>query len=104
MMNAVFWDVTLCGPCNNRHFGRTQESGSCASVDSTANVIPSSPILVTLMIEAMHSSETSGLTRVTRRNMPEDVVLQSMNIFLLAWGHVNEKCSQQEYIVRFSTH
>jgi hypothetical protein len=24
MKNAVFWDVTPCGSCNNRRFGRTQ--------------------------------------------------------------------------------
>jgi hypothetical protein len=23
MKNAVFWDVTLCGSCENRRFGRT---------------------------------------------------------------------------------
>jgi hypothetical protein len=33
----------------------------------TANVVPSSPILVTLMIEALLSSETSALTKATRR-------------------------------------
>jgi hypothetical protein len=38
----------------------------------TANVVPSSPILVTLMMEAMRSSETSVLIRVTRRNIPGD--------------------------------
>jgi hypothetical protein len=31
----------------------------------TANVVPSSLILVTLMMEALHSSETSVLTRAT---------------------------------------
>jgi hypothetical protein len=29
----------------------------------TANVVPSSPILVTLMMQVLHSSETSVLTR-----------------------------------------
>jgi hypothetical protein len=42
----------------------------------TANAVRSAPILVTLMMEEVRSSETSVLTRGARRNMPEDGTLR----------------------------
>jgi hypothetical protein len=55
---------------------RVRELGILAVI-SNYNIIPTSLILFPLMIDGIHFSETSVLTRATRRHMPEDSILPS---------------------------
>jgi hypothetical protein len=83
MKNAVVWNVMPRGSLRTDvsqervasiiRVKRISERGLLI----IASVVLSSLILVTLITEALSSSETTVLTRATRSNNPEDTILHS---------------------------
>jgi hypothetical protein len=76
---AVFWDLTQCGSCKNRRFGGTylHHQGEKNRWAGVTAAVPSSLFLSTVMTEAMCSSESSVITRATRRHVAEGGILHS---------------------------
>jgi hypothetical protein len=73
-VTRIGWLGTTLAVTSNR---RTLRRNNMRRLLVTANVVPSQPILVTLMMEALCSSETWDLTRAIRRDIIEDGILLS---------------------------
>jgi hypothetical protein len=62
----------------------------------SANIVPSSPIILTLMMEAASSSEKSVLTRATKLHIQEDGILR-----ILTCSVSNQKVENLRNLILF---
>jgi hypothetical protein len=62
----------------------------------TAHVVPSSSILVALMMEAIRYSETSVLTEATQRGFREDGIFHESFCLSMKF-YENSKCKESAY-------
>jgi hypothetical protein len=68
----------------------------------TARVVPSSPILVNLMMGAILFTKTSVLTRAMRRNISEDGILQTLSSYFQSCvAYLPKAIPQHSYAVIF---
>jgi hypothetical protein len=82
MKNGVFWNVTPCGACKKRRFRGTcfhhqgdKNRWTRNNVSNDYQPTHATKKYEECMVEALSSSETSALTRATRRHIPEDAIL-----------------------------
>jgi hypothetical protein len=85
MKNSVFWDGMLGTMLAVTSKRRTHR----AKLQVTANVVPSSSILVALMMEALRSSETSFIKDPQEVNIPGDGII---------YGYLRLNCQRKEQL------
>jgi hypothetical protein len=75
-----------CGSCKNRRFGGTYRLHRSEKSRRARNSV------FTLMMKAIRSSETSVLTRATRRHIPDDGILHTRFCFISRHTGVQDGC------------